>query len=500
MLDLLRQPITLEIVREAARIQARNKFKTYFPDTGRLRRELYPKHIEYFAAGARHMERLAIAANRVGKSESIGAYEVTCHLTGNYPTWWPGRKFTKPVSVWAAGKTGETTRDIVQFKLLGQIGDSFSGATNVGLGTGMIPADAIVNTTPKQGLPRAVDTALIRHKSGGISTIGFKSYGKDRDSFEGTEKDVVWLDEEPPSAVKKECLMRLMTNNGLLIITFTPLDGYTEVVNEFLESSDPDKWYIQIGWKDAPHLTPEMIAKMSLKYLPYELKARSEGIPSAGEGVIYPIDVEELTVDDFKIPDYWPRAYGMDVGKTAVIWGALDRDTDVLYIYREYFNEVYNALIHSAAIKGENDRDKWIPGVIDPGSLGSSQVDGQKLFEIYTKKYGLNLTTADNSVEAGIYEVWARMCTHRIRFFRSVTKLKAELSRYRRHTVETKLGEHTQVVKKHDHLCDSLRYLVMSGIARMKTRPIPKTEKKTVGGLHGGYPSAGRSNYGWMGN
>ena len=472
-------PITLEMIREAIRIQSRNKFKTYFPDTGPLRRELYGKHLAFFEAGKTHTERLAIAANRVGKSESIGAYEVTCHLTGIYPDWWPGRKFTRPTHWWAAGKTGETTRDIVQGKLLGKIErgakEANTGET-IGLGTGLIPGDLIINTSPKSGLPGAIDTAWIQHVSGGVSSLGLKSYGKERDSFEGTEKDGVWLDEEPPNDVKQECSIRLMSTrpghqSGLLILTFTPLDGYTSVVNDFLESSDPDKWFIQIGWKDVPHLTPDIIAQMSKKFLPYELKARSEGIPSAGEGAIYPMDVEDLLVDDFAIPDYWPRAFGLDVGKTAVVWGAKNPDTDTLYLYREYFSEIYDVLIHAAAIKGPQDKDAWIQGVVDPASLGSSQIDGRNLFNIYTQDHKITLHTAENSVESGIYEVWTLMTTGRLKVFRSLKRWQNEFGRYHRKKTETALGEASKIVKKADHLMDAMRYLVVSGGRIMKTKP-----------------------------
>jgi CheY-like chemotaxis protein len=100
-------------------------------------------------------------------------------------------------------------------------------------------------------------------------------------------------------------------------ITFTPLEGYSEVVAGFLESSDPDKWNIKIGWADAPHLTPEIVEKMSRKYLPSQLKARSLGEPAMGEGAIYPIELDLIVVDDFPIPQAWPKVYGLDVGKTA---------------------------------------------------------------------------------------------------------------------------------------------------------------------------------------
>jgi len=57
-----------------------------------------------------------------------------------------------------------------------------------------------------------------------------------RGAFEGTEQDVVWLDEEPPLDVYVECLVRTMTTGGLVLVTFTPLEGMSEVVMSFLES------------------------------------------------------------------------------------------------------------------------------------------------------------------------------------------------------------------------------------------------------------------------
>src|SRR5215510_2968769 len=91
-----------------------HKIESFYPSTGRLRRELYVKHLEFFAAGVEHNERLLMAANRIGKTEGVGAYESTLHLTGLYPDWWPGRRFTRPIEAWAAGQTSKTTRDIIQ--------------------------------------------------------------------------------------------------------------------------------------------------------------------------------------------------------------------------------------------------------------------------------------------------------------------------------------------------------------------------------------------------
>ena len=108
----------LALLKEKANREKYNKIKSMFPDTGELRRELYPKHLEFFTAGAYHRERLFMAGNRVGKTEG-GGTECSYHLTGNYPDWWDGRKFDKPIRAMVAGDTSETTRDILQKKLLG---------------------------------------------------------------------------------------------------------------------------------------------------------------------------------------------------------------------------------------------------------------------------------------------------------------------------------------------------------------------------------------------
>lgn len=208
--------------------ERRNKYRlidSYYPDKGPLRRELYKKHLEFFSAGKLHQERAAIAGNRCGKT-ILSAYETTLHLTGDYPHWWNGRRFDCPVDWWAAGNTSETTRDILQLELLGTFGD---------FGTGMIPkANIIGEPSRKRGISNAIDTVNVKHVSGGISTLAFKSYDQGRERFQGTAKHGISLDEEPDSSIYFECLTRLMTTNGLMICTFTPLMGLSDIVLRYL--------------------------------------------------------------------------------------------------------------------------------------------------------------------------------------------------------------------------------------------------------------------------
>ena len=115
-----------------------------------------------------------MAANKVSKTLGGGGYEVSCHLTGLYPDWWEGRRFEHPTRVWVAGRTNETTRDIIQETLLGEI--THRGARKIMSGTGVVPGKLLGDPSWKQGVQDLVDTIKVRHASGGWSVLGMKAY------------------------------------------------------------------------------------------------------------------------------------------------------------------------------------------------------------------------------------------------------------------------------------------------------------------------------------
>ena len=94
-------------------------------------------------------------------------------------------------------------------------------------------------------------------------------------------------------------------------------------------------------------------------------------------------------------------------------------------------------------------------GAIDAASRCRDQRDGEQLLSLY-QELGLQLVLANNGVEAGIYEVWQRLSTGRLKVFKSCANLLAEYRLYRR-------DDKGRVVKENDHALDALRYLVMSG-------------------------------------
>lgn len=459
----------IEVREEIARRKRERKILSYYPTEGPLRRELYIKHQEFFAGGVNHRERLMLAANRIGKTEGVGGYELALHLTGWYPDWWIGRRFDKPISAWACGDTSKTVREILQAKLLGPIG---------AWGTGLLPGETIARTVRATGMADTVDTIYVQHKSGGVGQLTFKSYDQRREAFQGTEKDVIWLDEEPTLDIYTECLMRTMTNNGMVILTFTPLLGMSEVVLSFLpggkldvETNEQKKFVVMATWDDAPHLSESAKTELWNSIPPYQRDARSKGIPQLGAGAIYPVPESDFLVAPFIIPDFWPRGYGMDVGWnfTAGVWGALDRQNDILYLTSEYKRSQAEPSIHAHGFKASGD---WLPGFIDPASRGRSQHDGSQLIQDY-RNLGLTLSIADNAVESGLYSVWNRLSTGRIKVFKTLSNWLMEFRLYRR-------DERGRVVKENDHLMDATRYLesrIGAMIAKPVRRPIGSVQR-----------------------
>ena len=217
--------------------------------------------------------------------------------------------------------------------------------------------------------------------------------------------------------------------------------------------------YVQlIGWDDCPHLQPPHTTKEELddfekSLLPHQRKARRTGIPSLGAGAIYPVDSDELMVTPFRLPDHWPKGYGLDVGwnKTAAIWCAKDIDQEfpIYYLIGEYYQGHQKPAEHTRNIKL---RGEWMFGACDPAARASNQRDGQKLRDEYIQ-LGLHLRKANNAVEAGILHTLTLMQEGRLKIFTTCHNWLTEFRLYRR-------DENGKIVKAKDHLMDATRYIL----------------------------------------
>lgn len=451
-----------EIVEELQRRKTEGGWASRYFNNATTRQD-YPKHWEFFDAGATNRFRLFTAGNRVGKSLSAGC-EMVMHLTGEYHEDWKGRRFDGPVSVWIVGRSAELVRQTLQPLLIGDVGN---------FGSGLIPKDRIdfESLTDAKKASTPISQFRVQHKNGGYSTVAFKSGEQGREAFQAAALDIVWLDEEIPFDVYNECLVRLMTRNGIMMYTFTPLKGLTDTVKSFIVNGDfkegsigNNRYVVRCSMYEARHLGEEVIADLIASTPPFQRDARIYGIPALGSGAIYPVPESEFVVDNFAIPKHWPRLYGMDVGnKTGAIWLTKNPDTNTWFAYDEYYKEREEPSIHATAV---SSRGKWIPGAIDPASRGRSQIDGKQLMKMY-EDLGLNLSSAVNAVEAGLYTVWELLSTGQLKVFKSCLRLREEMRTYRRDTKGN-------VVKENDHLCDAFRYSVMTRDLATIEKPLNK--------------------------
>jgi phage terminase large subunit-like protein len=317
-------------LQELARLKA--KFEWQVAGQKLKRYRPYDWQKDFHAAGADHPERMLMAANRVGKTQCAAA-EVAYHLTGEYPDWWEGKRFLQPTLVWTGSPTNETSRDIVQTELLGGLGEK--------MGTGWVPRARLVGQpkTRQAGVKDVIDTFAVRHVSGGLSTCNLKTYEQGWQKWQGTAPHVVWDDEEPDDyMIYSESQTRILTSKGILLVTFTPLRGVTDLVQHFQEGG-PGIYLKGASWNDAPHLSDEDKGRLALSYRSHERDARTKGIPMMGEGAVFPVPDEMITVSPFKIPDHWARIKGCDFGIDHPAAGAElahDRDQDCIYVIDAY--------------------------------------------------------------------------------------------------------------------------------------------------------------------
>ena len=420
----------------------------------------YPWQKAFHAAGLSNPERMLMAANRVGKTISAGC-EIAYHLTGEYPDWWEGKKFLKPTLVWTGSPTNETSRDIVQAELLGGLGEK--------LGTGWVPRAKLVGTpqTRQAGVKSVVDSFNVRHVSGGLSTCNLKTYEMGWQKWQGTAPHVVWLDEEPNDyMIYSEAQTRILTSQGVILVTFTPLLGVTDLVQHFQEGG-PGIYLKGASWNDAPHLSNDDKERLRLSYRAHERKARTEGIPMMGEGAVFPIDDDDITVDAFKIPDHWARIKGCDFGINHPAAGcelAHDRDQDVIYVIDCYRKDNEKAPYHAAWFNKSNPD---IPVAWPHDGMNREKSGGETIADSY-RKHRVNMLSKSarypkvlgqdekgggQPVEPIVDQVLERMQTGRFKVFAHLGEFFEEKRSYHR--------KDNVIVPKRDDILKAVFYAMM---------------------------------------
>lgn len=430
--------------------------------------EPYPKQLDFFALGLTKRERLLMAGNQLGKSEA-GAIETSFHLTGQYPDWWNGRVWKKPVRAWAAGETSLVVRDVQQKKLCGEPGVVSA------FGTGMIPKACFIDKPSlARGITDAYDTIQVEHsqpvvkkgtyiktpEADGVSILRFKSYEQGRQKFQGETLDFIWFDEEPDQEIYSEGLTRTNATKGMAFLTFTPLKGMSEVVRRFRGEDSPDRGTVVMTIDDVTHITEEDKKKIVAGYLAHEREARARGVPMLGSGRIFPYSEESISEPAIRdIPPHWVKLWGIDFGighpfaAVLILW---DKDNDVIHVHHCIRISDQLPDRHANAIKGIGAA---VPVAWPQDGTHREKGSGEPLSALY-KKERLHMlpdpaTWPDGSVstEAGVLEMQERMTTGRLKVASQLSDWFEEYREYHR--------KDGMIVKVHDDLMSATRIALM---------------------------------------
>jgi phage terminase large subunit-like protein len=437
--------------------------------------KLYQSQLAFIAASNDFPEIGFHAGNQRGKTITASSM-AAAFATGRYPSWWPGRRWDRPTSGWVCGESREALRDAAQLKLIGLPGDP----NNVGF----IPEELIVERALSHGATGSLDFITVRHVSGGLSRIGFKSYDQLVTKWQGPTLDYAWCDEEPPLAHYNEASARLIATNGLLFSTFTPLHGRRLILGRFLERTPDALRYrklIHMPFREAKHITPEMEAAIKAKYPPSEWRSRIEGYYVLGSGQVFEgIELKDLIVPARYVPArgydfgrviredrvevetrHWAKIIGIDFG-IAHYFGAVllgwDRDADKIYVMGEIKIRGGTPADHASRMRAMFG--SGIPVAWPHDGNQREKGTGAQLREFYVRE-GLNMLpshatfpTGGYDTEAGILEKITRMRTGRLFVFQTCTEWMSEFENYHR--------EDGLLVKEDDDLMSATRIGVMS--------------------------------------
>lgn len=451
-----------------------NKISTYFTDSGPNARQRFPKQIELIAAGKAHNIRALIGGNGTGKSIWLGS-ETYYHMSGRYPEWWPGYKFTYPINGWLFSKDAKILREGLQEVMFGGIGDE-------DIGTGLIPREDLLDekghltTWAMAGTANCIGGFLVKHFTNGVfdgySKCEFKTYDAGWAACQGPTRDWIGFDEDPNDPkIYAECLARLRGKDGRppghFVAAFTPTFGFSEIYQSFVpngafppggtHTSNPNKYTQKITWKDVYHLSEAWKSSMLSEWKiadPANILARTDGEAAMGSGRVYPIDEEFTVVPRFQIPTYWKRGLGIDPGQAnfACVWLAQDPNTGIIYVYDEYKHGKVNYIIHVEAIRNRGD---WIKGGLDPHEAVKPRDTGETVHS-YLESNGLHLMAAKGDPDALRIRIRAMLDSGSIKIMDTCIEIVKEIRTYRYDR-----DDPNKIAKgQDDHRLDALMYAI----------------------------------------
>lgn len=304
----------------------------------------FEHQIKFFGTG-KSERRGILAANRIGKTVST-CFETAYHLTGLYPDWWQGHRFTSPITCMVAGEGWSQVALVLQNELLG----SQDVKITENLGTGAIPRNCIIVDTMRNDGANCIGVE-IKHTSGSNSYLLFANYTQEVRQLQGFKLNLAVFDEQPPDDFFSEIVTRTATTQGKVLCSFTPLKGLNGLVSKFWNKEEGYE-YIRVSWDDVPEYDPwglpfllkETRRQLERDYLPHEREARIAGKPVMGKGAVFQLSdwaaVTYKTGDfDFTRMPNIQRVIALDLGlvndKTVISLMYWEPNEKIAYLHRQ---------------------------------------------------------------------------------------------------------------------------------------------------------------------
>ena len=258
-------------------------------------------------------------------------------------------------------------------------------------------------------------------------------------------------------------------------ITGNPL-GHNWIWHRFIHDPVPGNIIFNAKTEENIHNLPEgYIDSLKNNYNEIWVNRYLYGSWDAFEGQIYPDFEPSIHVKrHFEVSPEWRRFIAIDHGRTnptAVLWGAVDQD-DVLWIYREHYEAGQDVDYHARAINAYMNEGRYETYVIDP-STGAGKKDDPETIGNRYRQLKVPVINANNDVQGGIDKVTEYFKKNKIYIHKSCENLVRELINYQWEqpsASRAELNQPERPLKKDDHACDSLKYLIGEVVASSKKK------------------------------
>lgn len=247
-----------------------------------------------------------------------------------------------------------------------------------------IPPSQLVESSFDKSFNRKKHLLTLRNGS----KLEIKAHGQDLESFAGTPRHFVWIDEECPKTIFIESKARLLDYNGVFYITMTPVEGLTWVFDDLIESEAKNVEVFEIDVRDNPHISDEAIETLAsdLSEEDREIRIAGKFTPKGGL-ILKNFDYDRHVVDEGVPPKDWTIYVSIDAGfnnPAAHLWHAVSPDGTVV-TFMEHYRSEWTIRMHCARIleiNKELDRTPFIY-IGDPSMSQRSPQTGHSMLVEY---------------------------------------------------------------------------------------------------------------------